>query len=219
MSSSDPKTFTCDGNCMMCDDKACSYADYGTDNRSWLDKYLDKVLPKATPAVTKYCKPHQNWLKIGDYEVFLKSSRGNIHKDVDVFIDLTGYGTGEPEVPAPLRKYLDKSMKSCKMVIWDIADGRPGPPSLVRFVHRMLQDGLKVGWGCMGGHGRTGWLAAKLYKEVTGCHGDEAVEYVRDKYCFDAVESQGQLTDLGCSDKIKPTRLSITTYYGAGAKK
>lgn len=158
------------------------------------------------------CKPHAEWLEIGKYKVFLKSSGGKIDENLEVFIDLTGWYGESIQVPRELEKYLDKSKKPCKMVTWKITDGSPGPKTLMQFVLNMLRDGLTVGWGCMGGHGRTGWLAAKLYKEVLGCDGDTAVTWVRENYCKKAVETNSQLVDLGCT-YILPTK-EFATHYG-----
>lgn len=97
-------------------------------------------------------------------------------------------------------------------MIWEITDGNPGGVGLVNFVLNMLKDGLNVGWGCVGGHGRTGWLAARIYKEVMQCSGDEAVTWIRDHYCDDAVESLSQIQDLGCVE-CQPARVT-TVYYG-----
>ncbi len=50
--------------------------------------------------------------------------------------------------------------------------------------------------GCIGGHGRTGTILACLYTfDVKGlCGGQEAVDWVRSRYCEQAVESETQMT-------------------------
>ena len=65
-------------------------------------------------------------------------------------------------------------------------------------VAQLVFQGLKVEFGCMGGHGRTGTFAAMLSILYSKLHGEkqmtwaEAVDRVRDTYCDKAVESFNQ---------------------------
>ena len=137
-----------------------------------------------------HCDPVQ----IGEYEVYLLSINVKIPEFLDVFIDLTGYRDFR-QIPAKYQKYL-KSDKT-DVIIWKITDGTVDE-ELVDFVLSMMKDGLKVGFGCHGGHGRTGWLACRLYKEITGGSGDKAIRWIREVYCKEAVETELQYNDLGC---------------------
>jgi protein-tyrosine phosphatase len=167
----------------------------------------------GTAAVVS-CKPHQEWFKIGNekenYEIWLKSSGGYIDKGVDIFLDLAAVYNVKT-IPPDLMKYLPDNAKIVRRVTYEITDGKVDPYA-AQFVLAMLRDGLKLGWGCIGGHGRTGWLAAKVHQLITGCTGDEAVEYIRKKYCDDAIETQVQLDDLGAKTS-KPGKIGYSVTY------
>lgn len=53
-----------------------------------------------------------------------------------------------------------------------------------------LADNKKVGIFCMAGHGRTGYIAACVLGKL-GI--DDPVQYIRDKYCTEAIESNKQV--------------------------
>lgn len=60
-----------------------------------------------------------------------------------------------------------------------------------------INDGDIVEIGCMGGHGRTGTIAAALCIIANlGLRVTDAVQYVRDNYCTSAVESNVQIEFL-----------------------
>ena len=190
--------------------KSYSAGGYGSTGTYW-----DQMQKRGTStAAVSTCKPHQEWFKIGNkdenYEVWLKSSGGYIHKDVDIFLDLaTVYNV--KSIPPDLIKYLPGAAKKTRRVPYEITDGKVDP-YVADFVLNMLRDGLKLGWGCIGGHGRTGWVAAKVHQLITGCSGDEAVQHIREGYCDDAIETQIQLDNLGA--KIaKPSKSFYAVTY------
>lgn len=53
-------------------------------------------------------------------------------------------------------------------------------------------EGIKVEIGCIGGHGRTGTLLALLVIETSDLTPKEAVDWVRENYCKEAIESDDQ---------------------------
>jgi len=160
------------------------------------------------------CRPHQEWLKIGNdeesYEVWLKSAGGYIHKDVDIFLDLA-LAYNAKTIPPDLTKYLPSNAVKTRRVCYVIDDGKTDP-YIGEFILNMLRDGLKLGWGCIGGHGRTGWVAAKVHQMITGCTGDEAVAYIRKNYCDNAIETQIQLDDLGAKTS-KPGKFECSVVH------
>ena len=164
-------------------------------------KHKSKTKQGANMASTQYstlsktCKPHQQWLAIGKHKVFLKSSGGQLDPEVQVFIDLTGGGYYKREIPAELQHLFPKRVI---VMDWELRDGSVCE-ELPGMVVTLLENGYTVGWGCIGGHGRTGWLAAAVLQALTGCTGDEAVDYVRKNYCKDAIETRDQLDELGSS--------------------
>ncbi len=81
---------------------------------------------------------------------------------------------------------------------------------LIEYVAKLMQDGLKVHAGCIGGHGRTGLFYTALVRhfDVT----KDAIQYVREHYCKKVVESTEQVKWLmehfGCS-AADPSKKSI----------
>jgi len=165
-------------------------------------------------AAVATCKPHQTWFKIGNekenYEIWLKSSAGAISKDVDIFLDLAAVYNIKA-IPPDLAKYLPKGASQVRRVTYEITDGKIDIFAAT-FVLNMLRDGIKLGWGCIGGHGRTGWLVAKVHQLITDCTGDEAVKHVREGYCDEAIETQIQLDDLK-AETSKPSKFGYSVTY------
>lgn len=60
--------------------------------------------------------------------------------------------------------------------------------------------GWKIGFGCMGTHGRSGWLLGKLIKKIERLNGKKLLEQVRKRLCKNAVESFDQFESLGIED-------------------
>ena len=81
------------------------------------------------------------------------------------------------------------------MLDWKDYDGPP--PVAFDYakwvVDRMLNHDETIQIGCMGGHGRTGTFAAYVLMGVNTKHGPkEAIDWVHDKYCSDAIEGKDQ---------------------------
>jgi len=87
--------------------------------------------------------------------------------------------------------------------------------NVARVIIQLLDRGLKVGFGCISAHGRTGWLLARLIKHYEGVDGDEAVRRVRKRLCENCVETDVQIDSLGCIREfpsIYPRVPSKTSY-------
>lgn len=67
--------------------------------------------------------------------------------------------------------------------------------SYVGMLCRFLKEEKTVYVFCVGGHGRTGYIASAVVGKMLP-DADDPVQYVRDNYCNDAVESQTQLASL-----------------------
>jgi hypothetical protein len=63
---------------------------------------------------------------------------------------------------------------------------------LLAFIHMELQNGETVEFGCIGGHGRTGSLAAAVLIGLYDMDAKDAIAYVRKHHCKKAVESVSQ---------------------------
>ena len=63
---------------------------------------------------------------------------------------------------------------------------------LVSYAVRALNAGKVVEVGCFGGHGRTGTLVAGILAKATGMKGGDAINLLRNTYCYKAVETQSQ---------------------------
>jgi hypothetical protein len=77
--------------------------------------------------------------------------------------------------------------------------------------------GKRVGFGCYGAHGRTGWVLARLIKDLEGLDGDEAVFQTRKRLCHECVESEEQIRNLGCKVAVAnrlPLAPATGGYYG-----
>ena len=85
-----------------------------------------------------------------------------------------------------------------------------------------FKDGMKIGWGCVGAHGRTGWVYAKLLMRFEGLSPEAAFIEVRKRLCTKAIESKTQVDNLGIKDKTilkefeKSPFLPGGGYYGYG---
>lgn len=81
---------------------------------------------------------------------------------------------------------------------WPVTDMSVLPESiLIRAVQDItdcLEAGKKVGIFCLGGHGRTGYIAGC----VLGYLGiEDPIEYLREHYCKKAVETRSQAEEIG----------------------
>jgi hypothetical protein len=138
---------------------------------------------------------HGKWVEVGEYKVWLRSSGGTYPSDphLDVYVDLSGFALHR-HIPPELA-HLIPSPKPL-VVEWEVSDGAIDY-RIHNHVVTLLKAGYVVGWGCLGGHGRTGWLAAKVHMMLTGCTGRESVNHIRSTYCHNAIETLVQLRDLG----------------------
>lgn len=64
---------------------------------------------------------------------------------------------------------------------------------LIFKVLERLKSGKKVGIFCLGGHGRTGYVAAALLGRL-GC--EDPIRFLRSNYCKNAVESFAQIQHI-----------------------
>lgn len=79
--------------------------------------------------------------------------------------------------------------------------GVPDDPSdavtALHDLHRRSVAGERVEIGCLGGHGRTGTALALLTRLVTEMPADEAIGWVRQHYCSQAIETADQEALVG----------------------
>lgn len=68
---------------------------------------------------------------------------------------------------------------------------------LAETVIDLFKQGVKIGFGCMAGHGRTGWLLGSLIRAIEGLQGDELKKAIRERLCQKALEGKTQFEDLG----------------------
>jgi len=187
-------------------------------------KGKDKKKELASSYVKECHTP--KWVKIGPYEVFLcghndfgyheKMCKVEMAK-LDVFFGLSDYGWSgkekkeqgkysNPILEAIRVKYFGDDSGLNNIMVSTVPD-RGVDRYLYFVVREVMKEGEKVGFGCSGGHGRTGWLAAMLIKYFENCSGDEAVRRIRERFCKECVESKTQIEDLDCkkekgSDKV-----------------
>jgi len=61
----------------------------------------------------------------------------------------------------------------------------------IAYIINELQKGKKIAIFCLGGHGRTGYIASILLYKLNGVL--DPIQYLRENYCKDAVESNSQV--------------------------
>lgn len=167
-------------------------------------------------------KPHPTQVQVAGKDLFLigsmdfeKKKHFKIVKDLDVFFGLCGTWSRYERRERP--KFRNKKLETLynllyqedeeevldNIIVADIPD-RDIDLAVYEVIKKCFEEGMKVGFGCMAGHGRTGWVLAKLIKDFEKVSGDKAVELTRKRYCKKCVESAIQAEDLGCK-KTKGT--------------
>jgi hypothetical protein len=103
----------------------------------------------------------------------------------------------------------DRGLEIRKMYVeWGDMRGIPGSTLAIvlKYIHEAIVGGEDVEIACLGGHGRTGTLAAAVCM-MYGMGAKESIEYVRNTYCNDAIESVEQVDMLfDLYTKMYPTR-------------
>ena len=103
----------------------------------------------------------------------------------------------KPEVPDLSSD--DRSKWPSLAYIW-WGDYKAPNPDIVLYAQWAAKEwmaGKNIQFGCFGAHGRTGTFLAMLLVE-TGLEpdGESAIKWVRDNYCFDAIEGKAQMDFL-----------------------
>jgi len=155
----------------------------------------------------RWKKERAKFLYLGKKKIFLGgllqlSSISQIPKEVDLFIclDKNFY-----------QFLIQGTYYPPQIRLWHISDGETDE-RLVKWCIKKIDTGLTIGFGCLGGHGRTGWLAARLVMHYLNLDGPAAVQYVRRNYSESAVETRSQLHDLGC---IQPGELEVAKKWNS----
>jgi hypothetical protein len=84
---------------------------------------------------------------------------------------------------------------------FDVPEGIDGILGALRTLLDRARSGQRVEVGCLGGHGRTGTGLACM-AVLSGHPADDAVNWVRAKYCADAVETAEQEAFVAALDQI-----------------
>lgn len=140
----------------------------------------------------------------------------------NAIVNLTGVGNvpNPANVPPELAKHIENDIYEL-VIPW--ADfGLPKvKSSFWQALHSYI---VSMGWTevcihCEGGHGRTGTAMASIMITVLGWSVGEAVEYLRDNYCKDAVETSNQCEYLCILDieynqrQLKEDEVPIPSFY------
>lgn len=135
----------------------------------------------------------------------------NQEKPVDLVIDAgdclresdfthTFIKKGPPEAIALNKVMDDKDITPPVWVQlgWPDMSAPPGdpPPALWRGLFALCPEGGRILVCCQGAHGRTGTALSAILISVLGYSVPQAVNFVRDKHCKQAVESKSQLEYL-----------------------
>lgn len=178
---------------------------------------------------------HPYQAKVGKHEIVIISWRdfefdkhAKLIENLDIFIGLCGgydkYELFKKEYKNLLlqdvsKRFHKKENKLENMIVLEIRDG--GYSERVFEIARdLLNEGKLIGFGCMGAHGRTGWLYARLIKHYEEVSGDVAVRRARERFCNNMVETKEQTKQLGCKKEIgsyerRAFEKAVTLPYGA----
>lgn len=190
---------------------------------SWL--YDEKLWPSSTTTstTTPGSKLADAWTKCRHYQapiefpsgVILYGSSQHSNRQDDPIPDLGIYlsGSWTPDTIAYHVGCPDWGIPkpSMEQVMWM---GREGLKD--------ARSGRRVEIGCVGGHGRTGLMMALMllldeYDNDRTMTGKDAVQYVREKYCKEAIESRDQEWYVDCLEAELagvewPERPPVPTY-------
>lgn len=178
------------------------------------------------------CKHKPKFVPVGNKEVFLCGysdieTRRVIRtiSNLDVFIAMdSSWDNYQPKYPknpivqALYDKFHNGQDELDNLALIEVED-RGIHERLAKEVVSLFKKGFRIGFGCYGGHGRTGWLLGKLIKEVENIEGDKLIRTIRKRWCEEAVESKEQFKSLGVGHKgwIKePMRLSNYSWMNRG---
>lgn len=163
----------------------------------------------------KNCK-HPRFVRVGEKAVYIISYRDFDNTSLqrselealDVFIGLSSswdkYELTKKVYANPLLNKIAEAFPAAgikSVIMLEVPDYNVDH-SVYQMVLSLMRTDLRIGFGCYGAHGRTGWLLAKLIKAYEGVDGDEAVRRVRHRLCPECVESESQCQDLGCITEL-----------------
>lgn len=123
------------------------------------------------------------------------------HLEADVYVGLDDIMLGETS----LYPWTDK-----EAVLFPIPDMKTPTDfeqfdNLIDWIQDKVEEGKTVHVGCLGGHGRTGMVLSALVFKMMGI--EDAISYVRENYCEEAVETLGQTQWLNDHYGIKKVKL------------
>lgn len=136
---------------------------------------------------------------------FYGSDASNVSDfDGDLVINLTGISNVPQSLVAipELAKHLNVKYKEI-MVPWADMSAPKVEPEFWRSLNKYIKDSnyTKVCFHCQAGHGRTGTALAAMIVANVGYTVEDAVLYVREEYCEEAVESYTQMAYLRLLDE------------------
>ena len=186
------------------------------------------------PVLMKECK-HPLAVKVGEHDIaivgwkdFDFDKHQSMVKKLDVFIGLTDVGFKyyelfhqnyvNPLLQSLFTRFQQGYTKLENLIVLEISDGDVDE-NVYEIVRDLLKDGKRIGFGCYAGHGRTGWLLARLIKQFEKVSGDEAVRRVRKRLCEECVETSKQAEDLKCKKELGTRQIVTPSEGGSWHKK
>jgi len=125
------------------------------------------------------------WVKVGNYKILCS--------DIFDFIDYL-------EV-VDLFFGLDKAFKNQGNVIALPIGGGFVDSKVVDVIESVVRQGYKVGFGCLGGHGRTGYVLGELIHRIEKFEkSPDLVKEVRNRWFQEAVETEAQIQALDSTE-------------------
>jgi hypothetical protein len=156
------------------------------------------------------CAHKPKFVSVGNNKVFLCGSSDietdrhlRIISNLDLFIGMDSswdryqpLSSSNPLIQHIYIKFRKDEGTLINLAIVEVADCGIHE-RLAKEIIALFRTGKRIGFGCYGGHGRTGWMLGKLIKDIEHIEGNELIEIVRHRWCKEAIESKEQFKSLG----------------------
>lgn len=176
--------------------------------------------------INRYVYCHDaKWVQVGDHKVYVCSYSDLDTKtleeiaQLDIFISLdnnfyklTKYEQNplvekiSLEIRKPSRGLTNILMAEIK----DMAINLKTADAILKLV----KENYKVGFGCLAGHGRTGYILGYLIKHLENLKGNSLLEAIHKRFCENCLESKAQHNQLGINYTPLFTRYTINGACG-----
>ncbi len=161
----------------------------------------DYTVPMVPTKRVTTCSHYRQPLVVGNHTIYLSGwnhTPTNEHfLNSNLFIQLDPIWLGETSSVYSSSWHLPLEVATCPSVLVDWADAKDVPESTIDLLLSqampLILNNKHVDIACLGGHGRTGTLAAILIGLIENVSAYKAITTLRKRYCKRAVESRTQV--------------------------